>query len=151
MLVLAPSYTNVHDAQFFGRGHIAGIDVIAQKREKSKFYDDLLEQRRTREQEEQEARRLKKERDKLARTKHDDRHWKDKPLDQMTERDWRIFREDFNIAVRGLLRVASQYRWYRHSNEVFRRLAGGQIPTPLRFWKEANLRSEIMEIIDDLG
>ena len=28
-------------------------------------------------------------------------HWSAKPLAQMNERDWRIFREDFNITFKG--------------------------------------------------
>ena len=39
-------------------------DVVAQKTEKSKFYEDLLEKRRTREEKEQEMRRLMKIREK---------------------------------------------------------------------------------------
>lgn len=31
----------------------------------------------------------------------DERHWSEKPLSDMKERDWRIFREDFSIAARG--------------------------------------------------
>jgi ATP-dependent RNA helicase DDX23/PRP28 len=31
-----------------------------------------------------------------------DKHWRDKALSDMTERDWRIFREDFNIATKGM-------------------------------------------------
>ena len=30
-----------------------------------------------------------------------DRHWSEKELIEMTERDWRIFREDFNISIKG--------------------------------------------------
>ena len=30
-----------------------------------------------------------------------DRHWSEKELIEMTERDWRIFREDFSIATKG--------------------------------------------------
>jgi hypothetical protein len=30
-----------------------------------------------------------------------DRHWTEKELIEMTERDWRIFREDFNISTKG--------------------------------------------------
>lgn len=37
-------------------------------------------------------------------------HWGEKQLEDMTERDWRIFREDFDIRVRG-----------------------GNVPHPLRF------------------
>ena len=48
-------YKNRHQAQFFGRGHIAGIDIRAQKKEQSKFYQDLLEKRRTNEQKQKAA------------------------------------------------------------------------------------------------
>lgn len=41
------------------------------------------------------------ERRKAAKAGYDDRHWTEKPLDDMKERDWRIFREDFSIAARG--------------------------------------------------
>jgi hypothetical protein len=30
-----------------------------------------------------------------------DRHWTEKELIEMTERDWRIFREDFSISTKG--------------------------------------------------
>jgi ATP-dependent RNA helicase DDX23/PRP28 len=50
---------------------------------------------------------------------------KKQELSEMTDRDWRIFREDYNIAVKG-----------------------GNIPKPIRFWKEANLSPEILEIIE---
>ena len=55
-----PLYKNVHEAQFFGRGNIAGIDVSAQKKEKGKFYENILELRRTQAEKEQEERRLAK-------------------------------------------------------------------------------------------
>lgn len=42
------------------------------------------------------------ERRKAAKIGLDERHWTDKPLDEMKERDWRIFREDFSISARGL-------------------------------------------------
>ena len=41
------------------------------------------------------------ERRKAAKSGIDERHWSDKPLEEMKERDWRIFREDFSIAARG--------------------------------------------------
>lgn len=123
-----PLYSKKHEAQLFGRGHIAGIDVVSQKKEKSRFYEDLLEKRRTEEEKEQEERRLVKLREKEKRATHDDRHWSAKPLTDMTERDWRIFKEDYNISVRG-----------------------GFIPDPLRNWEEAHLKPEIMEIIHECG
>lgn len=44
----------VLQVQFFGRGHVAGIDIKAQKRDQSKFYGELLEKRRTDAEKEQE-------------------------------------------------------------------------------------------------
>ena len=72
--------------------------------------------------------RLKKEAKKEAKQKFDDRHWTDKPIDVMAERDWRIFKEDYNIVT-----------------------TGGQIPNPIRSWKEANLPKEILDVIDRIG
>lgn len=59
-----------------------------------------------------------------AKQKWDDRHWTEKALDQMTERDWRIFREDFNISTKG-----------------------GNIPNPLRSWAEMNVADELKDVI----
>lgn len=86
-------YKNRHTIQFFGRGHVAGIDIKAQKKEQSQFYGKLLEKRRTEAEKEQEQVRLKKIKTKEEKQKWDDRHWSQKAQDEMTERDWRIFRE----------------------------------------------------------
>lgn len=40
----------------------------------------------------------------------DERHWSEKPLSEMKERDWRIFREDFSISARGTF-FPSVLRW----------------------------------------
>jgi ATP-dependent RNA helicase DDX23/PRP28 len=123
-----PLYANKHNAQMFGRGRIAGIDEKEQKKHQSEFYDRLLKERRTVEEldraSELEQISLRKE----AKTKWDERHWTDKPLNQMKERDWRIFKEDFNISTKG-----------------------GNIPHPLRSWKESGLPDKILQIIDDIG
>jgi ATP-dependent RNA helicase DDX23/PRP28 len=42
-----------------------------------------------------------RERRKAEKVGFDDRHWTEKPLEEMKERDWRIFREDFSISGRG--------------------------------------------------
>ena len=47
-----------------------------------------------------------RERRKAEKAGFDDRHWTEKPLEEMKERDWRIFREDFSISARG------QSIWY---------------------------------------
>jgi ATP-dependent RNA helicase DDX23/PRP28 len=123
-----PLYKNRHQLQFFGRGHVAGIDIKAQKKEQSKFYTSLLESRRTEIEKEQAEKHEQKKKDKETKVKFDERHWTEKSINQMTERDWRIFREDFNITTKG-----------------------GRIPPPIRYWTEAGLPEEIVHVISGLG
>ena len=69
----------------FGRGHIAGMDDYHGVRRagvESQLTDPM-------------------ERRRAAKNGLDERHWSEKPLDEMKDRDWRIFREDFSIAARG--------------------------------------------------
>lgn len=70
----------------FGRGHLAGMDdgggtTGGGKREER--HVDFMERRQA------------------ARVGIDERHWSEKPLKDMKDRDWRIFREDFSISARG--------------------------------------------------
>ncbi|XP_059478818.1 probable ATP-dependent RNA helicase DDX23 [Neocloeon triangulifer] len=123
-----PIYKEKHQVQFYGRGHVAGIDIKAQKKDQSKFYGELLEKRRTDAEKEQEVTRLKKLKRKEDKQKWDDRHWTDKARDEMTERDWRIFREDYSITIKG-----------------------GRIPNPIRGWRESGVPEEILDIIDEVG
>ncbi len=74
----------------FGRGHIAGMDDGGGSRTCTKSDTQLADAM---------------ERRKAAKHGYDDRHWTEKALDEMKERDWRIFREDFSIAARGLLTI----------------------------------------------
>jgi ATP-dependent RNA helicase DDX23/PRP28 len=75
----------------FGRGRLAGMDdgggdIRREKGEKGGAMErtaDPLERRRA------------------AKAGMDERHWTEKALDEMKERDWRIFREDFSISARG--------------------------------------------------
>jgi len=101
-------YKERHQVQFFGRGNVAGIDIKAQKKDQSKFYGELMEKRRTEAEKEQEKVRLKKVKRKEDKQKWDDRHWSEKELDEMTERDWRIFREDYNITIKGISETNSK-------------------------------------------
>jgi ATP-dependent RNA helicase DDX23/PRP28 len=61
-----------------------------------------------------------------------DKHWKDKALSDMTERDWRIFREDFSIATKGAYETFAKVltvvtRWKRSCS--FTKLGRGRITT----------------------
>jgi len=123
-----PIYMDRHALQFMGRGGIGGIDLKTQKKEQTQFYGDLLERRRTELEKDQEKVRLSKLKKKEDRQKFDDRHWSDKELKNMTERDWRIFREDYNITIKG-----------------------GNVASPIRFWRESDICEEILDIIDKIG
>uniref|UniRef100_A0A8K9X302 RNA helicase n=1 Tax=Oncorhynchus mykiss TaxID=8022 RepID=A0A8K9X302_ONCMY len=115
-----PIYKEKHQVQLYGRGFIAGIDLKQQKRDPSHFYVNMMETRRT--LEEQEEVRLKKVWKKEAKQWWDDRHWSQKKLEEMADRDGRIFREDYSIPTKG-----------------------GKIPHPIRNWKEYNLPPHIVE------
>ncbi|KAI9008905.1 P-loop containing nucleoside triphosphate hydrolase protein [Phycomyces nitens] len=123
-----PLYANPHNAQMFGRGHIAGIDIKEQKKQKSEFYNQMLKERRTDEEIERAAELIEMDKKREAKMMWDDRHWTEKPLEQMAERDWRIFKEDFNISTKG-----------------------GGIPRPIRSWKESGLPDNVLKIIDHVG
>ncbi|PXF43842.1 DEAD-box ATP-dependent RNA helicase 21 [Gracilariopsis chorda] len=56
----------------------------------------------------------------------DSRHWSEKPRDQMSDRDWRIFREDFLISTRSSSMPA---------------------PNPARSWDETGLPLRILDLI----
>ncbi|CAH3129021.1 unnamed protein product [Porites lobata] len=78
-----PLYTEKHQIQLFERGHIGGVDIKWQKKETGKFYQEMLETRRTVEEKTQEATRIKKQRDQERQRAFDDRHWSKKSLEEM--------------------------------------------------------------------
>ena len=57
-------------------------------------------------------------------------HWSSKAREDMTERDWRIFREDFNISYKGI------------------NVSGAALP--YRNWDEAQLPESLMKSIKEL-
>ncbi|KAF7255685.1 hypothetical protein EG68_07229 [Paragonimus skrjabini miyazakii] len=123
-----PLYKEKHQIQFFGRGHLGGIDIKQQKKETGRFYSKLLGERRSDLQKVLEEKRLHGVAKREAKQKWDDRHWSEKALSQMCERDWRIFREDYGIATKG-----------------------GNIPNPIRSWDEMDTSSELREVIRKVG
>ncbi|TGJ88004.1 hypothetical protein E0Z10_g750 [Xylaria hypoxylon] len=56
------------------------------------------------------------------------KHWSDKRLEDMRERDWRIFKEDFGISTKG-----------------------GLLPNPMRSWKESGLPRGLLDIVARVG
>jgi ATP-dependent RNA helicase DDX23/PRP28 len=71
---------------------------------------------------------LKLQRESAEEIAHDDRHWTEKSLEEMADRDWRIFKEDFNISTKG-----------------------GHIPLPMRYWSESKLPGNILKVIAEIG
>ncbi|KAJ2631321.1 mRNA splicing protein prp28 [Coemansia sp. RSA 1290] len=58
----------------------------------------------------------------------DNRHWSEKQLDEMQDRDWRIFKEDYSISCKG-----------------------GMIPRPYRSWQESDIPQSILRVVEDIG
>ncbi len=77
-------------AVMFGRGHLAGMDDYGGHPRGSSLNNPGAERHVD-----------ALERKKANKNGIDERHWSDKPLNEMKDRDWRIFREDFSIASRG--------------------------------------------------
>eukprot|EP00605_Chrysophyceae_sp_TOSAG23-4_P000278 GSChrysophyteH1.ASY1.ANO1.320.1 assembled CDS len=113
----------------FGRGVAGGTDV---RREKLNTNFSVEDQRRL----ELASKAAMKQQHQAQLTSYDlskdnlpGQHWSDKALSDMTERDWRIFREDFDIRIKG----------------------GKAVNPPLRSWREAALPTAISRAIKDLG
>ncbi len=139
-----PLYGNrVKINTLFGRGYIAGIDQREQRKDST--YLASLSQRRLEEirhqstgtsnerlnissnKEMAEAVKLLQTHDRgLVVDKY--KHWSEKQRHEMTERDWRIYREDNDI-----------------------RIQGGKALNPIRNWKEGELPESVMKAIIDLG
>ncbi|XWS13304.1 hypothetical protein CRYUN_Cryun36dG0025900 [Craigia yunnanensis] len=129
-------YQNPHEAQLlFGRGFRAGMDRREQKKLAAKNEKEMRDEIRRKDgvvekPEEAAAQRLKEE----AANSYDtfdmrvDKHWSEKKLEDMTERDWRIFREDFNISYKG-----------------------SKIPRPMRSWSESKLSGELLKAVERVG
>ncbi|KAL0586546.1 hypothetical protein ABG067_003720 [Albugo candida] len=152
---LNPVYANRLDVNLlYGRGYRAGVD-LREQRKKNSFLNELSLKRQkehhaadagnfklTSEQVEQRQRERERE---LERMKARERqliqamaskeaeltgtHWSEKSLEEMKERDWRIFREDFDITIKG-----------------------GRASHPLRNWKEASILPEaLFQAIQEMG
>ncbi|KAL7266781.1 mRNA splicing protein prp28, partial [Rhizina undulata] len=119
-----PLYANRAEAHFFGRGRLGGF---AESEKPTQGYVKALEARG--DDEKRRAREiLEMERKKKEGANWVDKHWSEKPLEMMKERDWRIFKEDFNISVRG-----------------------GGIPNPMRSWGESGLPKRLLQVVDEVG
>ncbi|KAI9818053.1 MAG: mRNA splicing protein prp28 [Pycnora praestabilis] len=124
-----PIYSARAEANFYGRGRLGGFaEDLAEGG--ARKYARAIEERdhdagsaRAREMMEMERRRKEEGgRNSL------DKHWSEKKLEHMRERDWRIFKEDFNISTKG-----------------------GAIPNPMRSWQESGLPKRLLDVVDQIG
>jgi len=86
----------------FGKGHLGGIDPTLRKNHN--------------------------ESSDIGRRSSKDVHWSRKKVEEMTSRDWRIFREDNDISLKGT-----------------------KAPFPFRSWEESNLPDYILKAISRMG
>jgi ATP-dependent RNA helicase DDX23/PRP28 len=124
-----PIYNKRAEVSFFGRGRLAGFDDTAADAAAKKYAAAL----RDRDQEAglaraQEILEMERRRKEEGGRTAIDKHWSEKKLEHMRERDWRIFKEDFNISTKG-----------------------GNIPNPMRNWKESGLPKRLLDIIEQVG
>jgi len=124
-----PLYATRSENNFFGRGRLGGFaddknDTLARQ------YARAIEERDPEAGRERAMEILEMERRRREEGGRNgiDKHWSEKKLEHMRERDWRIFKEDFNIATKG-----------------------GSIPNPMRSWKESGLPQRLLDIVDQVG
>ncbi|KAF2434993.1 pre-mRNA-splicing ATP-dependent RNA helicase-like protein prp28 [Tothia fuscella] len=121
-----PIYASRVEANFYGRGHLGGLDTDVKTQEYAKALQKQDREAGT--QRAQEMLAMEQQRKTGSRRAALDMHWSDKALEDMRERDWRIFKEDFNISTKG-----------------------GAIPNPMRSWKESRLPQRILDIVRQVG
>ncbi|KAH6675653.1 Pre-mRNA-splicing ATP-dependent RNA helicase prp28 [Halenospora varia] len=125
-----PIYSSRAEANFYGRGRLGGFAEDTSEGGVLK-YAKALEERdgeagsaRAKEIIEMEKRR----REDTSGRNSLDKHWSEKKLEHMRERDWRIFKEDFNISTKG-----------------------GAIPNPMRSWAESGLPKRLLDVVAQVG
>jgi ATP-dependent RNA helicase DDX23/PRP28 len=124
-----PIYNQKAEANFFGRGKLGGFTDDSAEHGKRGFIEAMVERDpengRARAEAILEMERRRKEEGSRAQL---DKHWSEKKLEHMRERDWRIFKEDFEISTKG-----------------------GSIPNPMRNWDESGLPESLLRIVDQVG
>jgi ATP-dependent RNA helicase DDX23/PRP28 len=125
-----PIYSTRAEANFYGRGRLGGFAEDQSDAGVLRYVKALEEQDteagRARAREILEMERRRKE--EAGGRNSLDKHWSEKKLEHMRERDWRIFKEDFNISTKG-----------------------GSIPNPMRNWSESGLPKRLLDIIAQVG
>jgi ATP-dependent RNA helicase DDX23/PRP28 len=121
----------------FGRGMRAGVDRRTQREEAALHEQSYLSKERSKRGQMTSAADVKAAILRAQRASAVDndpatreKHWTEKGREEMTARDWRIFREDHRISFKN---------------------AGANSPLPFRSWDEAHLPQPLRAAITDLG
>ncbi|KAK4500375.1 hypothetical protein PRZ48_008564 [Zasmidium cellare] len=123
-----PIYQSRTENNFFGRGQLGGFAEGALD-SASKYAQAIAERDKVAgSQRAAEILDMERRRKEEGSRNCIDKHWSEKKLENMRERDWRIFKEDFNIAAKG-----------------------GSIPNPMRSWAESGLPKRLLDIVDQVG
>ncbi|KAI2471214.1 DEAD-domain-containing protein [Annulohypoxylon bovei var. microspora] len=124
-----PIYSERAEPTFFGRGRLAGFGDDMTEENARKYARSLIER-----DPDNGAKRAQELLDMMQKAKERanrnglGKHWSEKTLEDMRERDWRIFKEDFGISTKG-----------------------GLIPNPMRNWQESGLPRRLLDIISKVG
>ncbi|SIO73833.1 DEAD-box ATP-dependent RNA helicase [Babesia microti strain RI] len=116
-----PLYMKRHESKLLLERRFRGsVDIVGQKGRSD--YKDLAKYRNDDECDVDYHSSFKKKK------RNADKHWREKCRDEMNDRDWMIFREDYSICVKG-----------------------GRIPPPMRSWDESKLPKELLEAVKVAG
>jgi len=123
------NYDEASGPTFFGAGRQAGFGEEAAEENVRRYARGIEEM--DRENGRERARQILEQYERAKERRNRGvlaKHWSEKPLDEMRERDWRIFKENFGIATKG-----------------------GAIPNPMRQWRESDLPSRLLDIVEQVG
>ncbi|KAK3077550.1 mRNA splicing protein prp28, partial [Coniosporium uncinatum] len=124
-----PLYQARQEANFYGRGRLGGFSADSVDGASHRYVTALeARDREAGSARAQEILEMERKRREEGGRSSLEKHWSEKKLEHMKERDWRIFKEDFNISTKG-----------------------GSIPNPMRSWSESNLPKKLLNIVDSVG
>lgn len=116
-------YRDRHQMQVVERQNIAKIN-----NEERRFYGEFVENSRPDREYVLQNMRIKLINSMEENRKWNNRHWSEKEFFEMNERDWSMFREDYDITV-----------------------TGDNIPPPVISWNECKMHRKILQAIQNAG
>ena len=127
-----PLYQNRSETNFYGRGRLGGFAEESGDRGARKYADAIAardpEAGKLRAQEIIAMEQRRKEGGGRGML---DKHWSEKKLEDMKQKDWRIMKEEFEIQIRGG--------------------TGPSAPNPMRSWSESGLPKSLLDVVHRAG